>query len=454
MSQPIRPQALRQALAREPASPEGWRRLAFLSFAESPSDSVRFIERALALAPLAPDFSNLSEMRRAAGQPGPERAARRALALEPSLAAAHNNRANLLLHADRLLSAQPVLARALAIDPNFREASYNRAVAFADLGEPERAIRLYDALLRSSPDFFEARWNRTLALLAAGRWREGWQDHEIRRAHRDLSPRRFPYPGWDGSDLAGRRILLASEQGLGDTIQFLRYVPEVIGRGGRVVLDVQAPLALLARIDGIEDLIASGTPVPKVDLEAPLMSLPLLLGPERPPPPPPYLKADPERRRRWREILGQDPRPKVGIAWTGNPNHPYNRRRSLDRQALAALAGIDSVRFVSLQKERGAPPGWLDVQPDFADTAALIEELDLVIAVDTAIAHLAGSLNRPLWVLLAPGVDWRWPKRTRTPWYPSARQIWREAEGDWMSVIAKLARRLKADPLDRMADFQ
>ncbi|TAL09917.1 MAG: hypothetical protein EPO00_05200, partial [Chloroflexota bacterium] len=285
-----------------------------------------------------------------------------------------------------------------------------------------------------------------------------WQAHEIRWSHPRLAPRRFPVPAWDGGPLLSRRLFLASEQGFGDTIQFLRYVPETIRRGTRVVLDVPAPLVGLARtIEGIERLIASGQPVPQVDLTLPLMSLPLRLGPDAPPPPPPYLAADPDRRARWRERLAGDPRPKVGIAWAGNPGMRNDRRRSLDEAALEPLLGIDSVSFVSLQKERAPPSAWLDAAPDladFADTAALICELDLVIAVDTAVAHLAGALAKPVWVLLSPAADWRWPRGPRTPWYPSARQLWRDPEGDWGTAIAKIARRLSATPLDREADFR
>jgi len=460
MSDPAMRTGLRRLIAADPAADEAWRRLAFALFAENPADATALLGRAMAREPSALDWSNLAEMRRASGIDGARLAARRALALAPGLAAAHNNLGNLLIQADRPLSALPRFARALALDPQHREAAYNHAATLAELGWHARAIRLYDALLARLPDFFEARWNRALTLLAAGRWREGWQEHELRHAHPRLSPRRFPFPRWEGGDLAGRRILLASEQGLGDTLQFLRYVPEIVARGGRVILDVQAPLLALARsIEGVEHVLAServlarGTPMPPVDCEAPLMSLPLLLGPDRPPPAPPYLKADPARRRRLRAILAGDERPNIGIAWSGNPAHRYNRRRSLDEEALAMLARLDGVRFVSLQKEKGAPRGWLDLAPDLDDTAALIAELDLVIAIDSAVAHLAGALDRPLWMLLAPGVDWRWPRAGRSTWYPRARQIWRAPEGSWAPAIAAIAERLERRPFEPEADF-
>lgn len=230
--------SMQRALARSPAEAEAWRRLAFAAYRDAPVAAVRLLGRAMACAPSAVDWSNLAEMRRAASLGGADTAARRALALAPGLASAHSNLGNLLMQADRPPAALRRFERALALDPGLRDAAYNRASALAEIGEHGQAIRLFDALIAEAPDFFEARWNRALTLLAAGRWREGWQAHELRRAHPLLAPRRFPYPGWDGSDLGGRRILLASEQGLGDTLQFLRYVPDVIAKGGRVILDV------------------------------------------------------------------------------------------------------------------------------------------------------------------------------------------------------------------------
>lgn len=449
-------QPLRRALAVQPSAPDGWRRLAFGHVAAGEAAAAAAaVARALAAAWTALDFSNLAELRRAAGLVGAASAARRAVVLDPALPGAHANRGNIALQAGRVVEADLAFARALALRPPAHAELYNRAAARHELGDAAGAVRLYEAVLALEPGFFEARWNRALALLSAGRWRDGWQAHEIRRLHPGLRPREVPVPGWRGEDLAGRRILLAAEQGLGDTIQFLRYVPEVASRGGRVVLDVPASLLDLARaLPGVERLVASGEPVGEVDLALPLMSLPLRLGPERPPPAPPYLFADAGRRERWRRRLAGDDRPRIGIAWAGNPAHRHDRRRSLAEAALAPLAALGHLRFVSLQKDRPAPPGWLGAGPelaDFADTAALIAELDLVIAVDTAVAHLAGALGRPLWVLLPSTAEWRWPRgRTRTPWYPSARQVWQRPEEspDWGPAIARLARRLsgRLDP--------
>lgn len=513
--------ALRRALAADPGAAEAWRQLAYRRFAADLAGAGIGFGRALALSPSAADWSNLAETRRVLRQAGAMTAARRALAADPALPEAHNTQGAVLLqaHADGRPEEEPEeeekeekargrtgrsaaqaaagsFARALALRAEFPRAAYNRAAALAEQGAFAPAIALYDALLRRYPDFLEARWNRALALLASGRWREGWQAHESRRADPRLAPRVFTapgggrIPGWDGAPPAGRRLLLASEQGFGDTLQFLRYVPQVIALGARVVLDVPAPLRdLAATIPGLDHppehrppehrpsghrLIVTGQALPEVDLEAPLMSLPLLLGPDRPPPPPPYLAADPARRAAWRRRLEERAGsraglPAIGIAWAGNPEQPNDRRRSIPDADLAPLAALASlagdrgggVRFVSLQKDRALPAlcraaGWHDAAPDladFAETAALIAELDLVIAVDTAVAHLAGALGRPVWVLLSSAADWRWPRgRRRSPWYPSARQVWRRPSESWRHMLARLAGHLAAVPFDPLGD--
>ena len=459
----VSPTLARQALAVAPATAEAWRALAFAELGSASAAAAMALARALAAAANALDFSNLAELRRLAGLAGAAAAARRAIVLDPALAAAHLNRGNLAMQDGRVVEADRVFARALVLAPASREGLYNRAGTRHELGDALGAVALYDRVLARDPDFFEARWNRALALLAAGRWREGWQAHECRRLHPSLKPRDFAVPDWTGEPLAGRRLLLAAEQGLGDTIQFLRYVPAVAAAGARIVLDVPASLRALASQLPVERLVASGEPVGEVDLHAPLMSLPLLLDAQGPPPAPPYLVADPDRRARWRAGFAGDRRPRVGIAWAGNPAQRNDRRRSLPDAALAALAaapGLAHLLIVSLQKDRAAPAGWLDVRAelaDFADTAALIAELDLVIAVDTAVAHLAGALARPLWVLLSPAADWRWPHgREGTPWYPSAQLIWQPAAEapDWRPTLARLVRRLESGVRSRDARGQ
>lgn len=440
---------IRRTLASNPTLAEAWRGLAFQYFATIPSAASAAFTRAIALEPTAADWCNLGEARRIAGQPGASYALRRALVMLPDMPEAHNNFGNLLAAEERTKAAAQAFCRALALRVAFREAAYNLAAALVEIGSIEGAVRLFEALLGRFPDFIEARWNYALALLSAGRWHEGWRAHEVRRHHPELAPRRFPFPEWDGSRLAGRRILLAAEQGFGDTIQFLRFVPEVSKRGGRVVLDVPEALRTLVQtITGVEDVLASGDPLPAVDIAAPLMSLPLLLGLEKPQLEKPYLSTDPMRRERWRAEMAGGPRLRVGVAWAGNPAQRNDARRSLPDEALGPLANLRGVLFVSLQKGRNPPPGWLDVAPDlrdFAETAALIDELDLVISVDTAVAHLAGAIGKPLWVVLSPAADWRWPKGAqRSPWYPSATQFWRELGQTWEPTMEALAVQLAA----------
>ena len=447
----VSPTLARQALALAPATAEGWRALAFAHVGSSAAVAAAAMARALAGAWNALDFSNLAELRRLAGIAGAEAAARRAVALAPALPGAHLNGGNLAMQDGRVVAADRAFARALACEPLSREALYNRAASRHELGDASGAIALCDRVLALAPDFFEARWNRAMALLSSGRWREGWQAHECRRLHPGLKPRDFAVPHWTGEPIAGRRLLLAAEQGIGDTIQFLRYVPEVAATGARIVLDLPASLRGLAQALPVERLVASGDPVGDVELQAPLMSLPLLLGREAPQPAPPYLAADPERRAAWRRRLAGAGPLRIGVAWAGNPQHRNDRRRSLPDSALARfaadLARLDGLSVVSLQKDRAAPAGWIDMRPDLDDTAALIAELDLVIAVDTSIAHLAGALGRPLWLLLSPAAEWRWLHgQSRTPWYPSAELIWQPAgeAPDWTPTLIRVAERLRS----------
>ena len=445
---------LRRHLAGDPQRREAWRPLAFAHAARNQAAyAATIFDRLAALRPEAPDLSNRAVLHHAAGDRAAARSARRALALEPALAAAHNSRGDIAMQRDRLAEAETAFARALSIDPAFRDATYNLAVARNDQGDPERAIVLYKRALARSPDFFEARWNLALALLATGRWREGWRAHEIRRSHPRLKPRDFPIPGWTGEPLAGRRILVASEQGLGDILQFLRFVPEVARRGGRVTLDLPASLLPLARsLAGVERLIEEDAPPGEVDLTVPLMSLPLRLGLGETAAAPlaPYLAPPPHSAPS--PAIARDGRPLVGLNWAGNPVNRADARRSLALDRLRPLLAERGIRFVSLQ----FGPNAADIAKagledrletpalgDFASTATIVASLDLVVTVDTAMAHLAGAIAKEAWVLLAYAPDWRWGMSGETTsWYPSLRLFRQASPGDWDGVVAKLARAL------------
>lgn len=253
--------------------------------------------------------------------------------------------------------------------------------------------------------------------------------------------------------------MLFAEQGLGDTLQFCRYASLVKARGARVVLEVQAPLrGLLGGLAGVDQLLAKGEPLPPFDYHCSLMSLPLALGTDIDtiPAPGAYLAAEPARAAAWEERLGARRRPRVGLAWSGNPHHANDHNRSILFTQLAALFEQDC-DFVSLQKEhRAADLAALDASGvlrvdahlnDFADTAALCELMDLVISVDTSVAHLAGALGKPLWVMLPHVADWRWlTERSDSPWYPEARLFRQERAGGWDGVIAEVANALAALP--------
>jgi Tfp pilus assembly protein PilF len=380
----------------------------------------------------------------------------RALSFAPDFVEALANRGDQLQDLDRDAEALASLDRALAVDPRHIGALNNRGSALVRLGRPADALRDFEAALAVDPQFAEARLNCAIAQLMLGQFRAGWENYEWRSRTRRLAAldRPFAVPRWTGAEpLAGRTILLHAEQGLGDTIQFARYAPLVARRGARIVLEVQAPLrALMAGLDGVDTIRVRGEPLPTFDLHCPLLSLPFAFGTDLATVPAqvPYLQAPPERIAQWRERLASLPRPRVGLAWSGSAAHRDDRNRSIALARLAPLLTVPGVSFVSLQTDtRPADRAALAQVPrlspfadgfrDFADTAAVIAQLDLVISVDTAAAHLAGALGRPAWILLPFYPDFRWLLgRQDSPWYPTAR-LWRQPQfGDWDSVIDRL----------------
>jgi hypothetical protein len=271
-----------------------------------------------------------------------------------------------------------------------------------------------------------------------------------------MTAREFAQPQWRGEDLQDRIILLHAEQGFGDTIQFILYLPMVIARGAEVVLEIPDDLRLLIPPTGdVIALVRRGEPLPPFDLHCPLLSLPLAFATTLAtiPAPVPYLHAPAARIKSWRARLAGLPAPRVGLVWSGKPTHRNDHNRSLALGQMAPLLRRPDVSFVSLQKEyRDTDRAELAQSPltrlndalvDFADTAAAIAALDLVIAVDTAVAHLAGAMAKPLWLLLPAIGDWRWLEgRSDSPWYPSARLFWQPRIGDWQSALADVAREL------------
>jgi tetratricopeptide (TPR) repeat protein len=383
----------------------------------------------------------------------------RAILLKPDDAEAHFNRGYVLAILQRHAEALASYDRAIALRPDYAEAYANRGLLVADQQHHEEALVSYEKAIALRPNYAQANHNYSLCLLALGRFEAGWRQYEW-RARRALNLAR-PRPFWLGqTDIAGKTVFIHWEQGLGDTIQFCRYARLVAACGAQVVMSVQDPLRRLLATLAPGITIVGGAEEPEAfDYQCPLLSLPLAFATtiETIPCEIPYLAADPAAVAVWRERLAGLTGLRVGLCWAGNPrSETFDRRRSFALGRFAPLAVVEGVDFVSLQKgeaaaETGCPPAglsiadWTEDLQDFADTAALIETLDLVITVDTAVAHLAGALGKPVWVLNRFDACWRWLLvRTDSPWYPTARLFHQPRPGDWDSVIAAVADALRA----------
>ncbi len=380
----------------------------------------------------------------------------RALTVRPDYVEALSNRGVTLHRLQRFDEALTSFDRALAVRPDYAEALSNRGNTLQQLKRFDAALACYDRALALQPDYAEAHFNKSLLQLLKGDFDAGWRQYEWRWKNQNLklSKRNFAQPLWLGeAALAGKTILLHSEQGLGDTIQFCRYAPLVAARGARVLLEVPAPLQdLMASLAGVAELVSANDQFRHFDLHCPLHSLPLALGTriETIPAHVPYLTVPSESMRRWSVALGSKGRLRVGVAWSGAPTHRNDVNRSIKLRALLPLFDIDA-DFVSLQRDVRADDAavlqecsdlahFSDELETFADTAAVIANLDLVISVDTSVAHLAGALAKPVWVLLPFVPDFRWLlDRGDSPWYPTARLFRQDAPGDWPGVISRVA---------------
>ncbi|MEO5372838.1 MAG: tetratricopeptide repeat-containing glycosyltransferase family protein [Alphaproteobacteria bacterium] len=371
----------------------------------------------------------------------------------------------------RAANMQIVLAEAV---PDYLPAHVNLGNTWVDLGRLDEAVACFERAIALEPEHPKANFHKGLCLLQQGRLAEGWPFYEW-RWHPDISsflPRPFPVPAWSGDDLRGRTILLHAEQGLGDTLQFVRFVATVLRRGAaRVLVEVQPEVrGLLAQsLDGERVAVIDRGPdfpyvesLPPYDVHCPLLSLPLALGIDLGaiPADVPYLGAEPRLVETYTHpiaaaaaTVGEGRPLKVGLVWAGGGAHDRDHLRSLCLADLAPLALVRDVLFVSLQKgpaadQASAPPSGmalltLDID-DFADTAAIVAALDLVITVDTSVAHLAGAMARPVWVLLPLRPDWRWlENREDNPWYPTARLFRQRHRDDWTDVVARVARQLE-----------
>lgn len=376
---------------------------------------------------------------------------RRCIHLAPSDLKLRFNMALALLDLNRPAEALPWAQQAASVEPPFWPARTCVGEALVRLGEARQAIPWFDQVLQANPDDVQARLGRAVAQLSLGEYREGWIGFEVRLQDQRVGQWRpdTQHPPWRGDvDPRGRTLLLTAEQGLGDTIMMARYLKPLRARGAHVILQVQKPLLdLLA--DMADDMQVLGDVPPDYDMHTPLMSLPRAFRTEinTIPAEIPYLHVDPQRQARWRHRLGPAKRPRIGLAWSGNPLHPLDGLRSTNLATLAPLLAQVDAEFHVLHlpvrpDELPALARYKNLHHhpedrDFTDTAALVQAMDLVISVDTSVAHLAGALGRPVWLLLpAATTDFRWLRgRTDSPWYPTMRIFRQPRLGDWAGMV-------------------
>ena len=381
---------------------------------------------------------------------------REAIRLEPKTALYYNHLGNALRLAGDPVGAEHAFHKALSLRHDYAEASVNLGFVLAEQGKFASVEEHYRRALRLKPSLALAHVNLSQHLLRQAKFSEGWLEAEWRWQWKQFpSPaRNFSQPQWRGEPLGGATILLHAEQGLGDTLQMLRYVPLLAERGARIVLEVPSELlSLIAPLKGVANLVARGNALPQFDWHCPLMSLPLAFATilDTIPAQTPYLAAPHTERPDWFRpaVVG---RLQVGLVWAGNPKNTVDHRRSLPLAELAPLFAVEDVDIYSLQ--RGGTPGeiassclafagLLPESVDFSETASALTHLDLVITVDTAVAHLAGALGRPVWILLPYVADWRWLlDRDDSPWYRTARLFRQAAPREWGSVVQRVADRL------------
>jgi Flp pilus assembly protein TadD len=451
--------AYRQALAVAPTLPAARSAVGFLLREQGRlEEAVVELRRAVALAPSHPATravlgATLVELER------PEEAEpelRAALALTPDDAMVLNN-LGLAQHArGDVTAAVATLTHARRLRQDLAGIAANLAAALRDAGALDAALREAAAALAMVPDNADAHFVSGTIHLAQGDFARGWAGFAWRdRVHR--APVRPPGPpAWDGSPLNGRTLLVRPEQGLGDMLQFCRYVPEI--KGGRVVVAAPAPLLRLLRtLPGDAEIVSSEASVGPVDVVCSILDLPARFGTVLGsiPAAVPYLWADADAAARWQARLNTREGMRIGLCWAGGIRYQHDRRRSIPVESLSPLATVEGVCWVSLQKGASKAPelpllDWTGELDDFADTAALVAALDLVITVDTAVAHLAGALGRPVWLLNRFGGDWRWLlDRNDSPWYPTLRQFRQPELHDWAGVIARIRSELTARVADK-----
>ncbi len=381
-----------------------------------------------------------------------EACSRQALRLKPDLLEALLAHGTILRDLGRFEAAVARLGEAVRRRPDMVSVRDNLGIALKDLGRLGEAEAVYRAALAIEPEQPSVNYNLGILQLVAGRLTEGWEGLEYRWLLEGQQARPFGTPLWDGQALPSGTLLLYAEQGLGDTVQFCRYVPLAAERARTVLLVRPETRRLLAGLHAEVPVLTTHDPVPEHAVQCPLLSLPRALGTtlETIPGTTPYLRAEPAAAAAWRDRLGRLDGLRVGLVWAGNPTYSYDHLRSIPFALLTRLLAQPGVSFVSLQKDaapkvRALPMGarlhdWTAELTDLADTAALIDGLDLVLGVDTAVVHLAGALGKPVWLLNRFDTDWRWLLgREDSPWYPTLRQFRQAQPGDWKGVLARVS---------------
>ncbi len=391
---------------------------------------------------------------------------KKAICLKPDYFQAHNNLGIALKELGRLDEAIESYAEAVRLRPDYAEAHNNMGIALHARGKHDKALAACERAIELKPDYAQAHWNRSLILLLKGRFEEGWREYRWRR-ETNLAAFAYPHkldkPLWDGKSFVGKRLLIHYEQGLGDNMQFIRYLPMVKRLGGTVVFETPKSMyKLLQSFEGIDELLTAlpkSPPDVEFDVHASLMDLPGIFGTtsETIPADVPYIHADPDRIAHWRQRITGDGF-KVGLVWAGRPTGRNEvlslQHRSCSLEHFTLLADVPGVGLYGLQK--GPAAAQVDKLPrrilvenlgeqfvDFADTAAAIANLDLVISIDTSVAHLAGAMGKPVWILLKTDADWRWlPDREDSPWYPTMRLFRQRRAGDWDEVMKRVATEL------------
>jgi tetratricopeptide (TPR) repeat protein len=456
--------SFRNAIQANPRYPEAWYNLGNTLLADVQyAEAETAYARALALAPrYAEAHNNRSQALRELGRGDEALAAcKTAIALKPGYAEAHTNLGNLLQASQRWEAAVDAHREALQCNPRLVEAWSNLGNSLMALNRTEEALDAYRAAMKLRPGPSEIAYNECLARLLLGDIPGAWDDYDLRWELNHL--RRRPVqdrPAWRGNDsLSGRSIVVYAEQGHGDTLQFARYLPLLAERGATVHAVVQKSLkSLIARIAGVASVTTADEPWPECDFHCPLLSLPRAFRTtlDSIPAKVPYIGASPERKKAAADLLRECGAPKVGVVWSGNPAHRNDRNRSLRLESLAPFLSSVIPRWVSLQKEirpeeasvlRSA--GAVDLSErlkDYEDTAAFVDSLDLVITVDTSVAHLAGAMGKRTWIFLPFAPDWRWLLgRKESPWYPTATLFRQEEPGSWLSVLRRVESELRSD---------